>query len=71
MCKQLELASEHEFDLGGTEGLRRKWLVDFSAGKTQLVSIAKTELIQQLNDLLYKRCLEMVIILLIMEQFQK
>ena len=34
---QLELASELEFNLQDTVGWGRKWLVDFSAGKTQLV----------------------------------
>ena len=37
MCQQLELASELESDLQGTVDWGRKWLVDFNAGKTQLV----------------------------------
>ena len=35
---ELELASELESDLRHTVGWGKKWLVDFSAGKTQLVS---------------------------------
>ena len=35
---QLELASELESDLQDTVDWGRKWLVDFNAGKTQLVS---------------------------------
>ena len=38
LWQQLELASELEFDLQDTVNLSKKWLVDFSAGKTQLVS---------------------------------
>ena len=34
----LELASEVESDLQETMDRGRKWLIDFSAGKTQLVS---------------------------------
>ena len=36
--QQLELASELESDLRDTVDWGRKWLVDFNAGKTQLVS---------------------------------
>ena len=35
--KQLELDSELEFDLRDTVDWGNKWLVDFNAGKTQLV----------------------------------
>ena len=35
--QQLELVSELEFDLPDTVDWGRKWLVDFNAGKTQLV----------------------------------
>ena len=38
LWQQLELASEHESDLPDTVDWDKKWLVDFSAGKTQLVS---------------------------------
>ena len=38
LCQQIELASELESDLGDTVDWGRKWLVDFNAGKTQLVS---------------------------------
>ena len=37
LWQQLELASELEFDLRDTVDWGRKWLVDFIAGKTQLV----------------------------------
>ena len=38
LWRQLELASELESDLWGTVDWGGKWLVDFNAGKTQLVS---------------------------------
>ena len=38
LWQQLELASEHESDLRDTVDWDKKWLVDFSAGKTQPVS---------------------------------
>ena len=38
LCQQLELASELESDLRDTVDWGKKWLVDFKAGKTQLVS---------------------------------
>ena len=38
LWQQLELASELESDLRDTLNWGRKWLVDFNAGKTQLVS---------------------------------
>ena len=38
LWQQLELASELESDLWDTVDWGRKWLVDFNAGKTQLVS---------------------------------
>ena len=38
LWQQLELASEIESDLRDTMDWGRKWLVDFNAGKTQLVS---------------------------------
>ena len=37
LWQQLELASELESDLRDTVDWGRKWLVDFSAGQTQLV----------------------------------
>ena len=40
MWHQLELASELEPDLQDTVDWGKKWLVDFNAGKTQLVSFA-------------------------------
>ena len=39
---QLELASELESDLRDTVDWGRKWLVDFNAGKTQLVSFDRS-----------------------------
>ena len=38
MWQQPELASELESDLQDTVDWHKKWLVDFSAGKTQLIS---------------------------------
>ena len=38
LWQQLELAFELESDLRDTVDWSRKWLVDFNAGKTQLVS---------------------------------
>ena len=38
MWQQLELASELEYDLRDTVDQGRKWLGDFNARKTQLVS---------------------------------
>ena len=38
LWQQLEVASELESDLQDTVDWNKKWLVDFSAGKTQLVS---------------------------------
>ena len=38
LWQQLELASELESDLRDTVDWGRKWLVDFNAGKTELVS---------------------------------
>ena len=37
LWKQLEQASELESDLQDTVNWGKKWLVDFNAGKTQLV----------------------------------
>ena len=41
LWQQLELASELESDLRDTVDWERKWLFDFNAGKTQLVSFEK------------------------------
>ena len=38
LWQQLELASELESDLQDTVDWGRKWLVDFNAGKTQVIS---------------------------------
>ena len=43
LWQQLELASELESDLRGTVDWGRKWLVDFNAGKTQLVSFDRSK----------------------------
>ena len=42
MWQQLEFASELESDLQDTEDWGRKWLVDFNAGKTQLVPFGQS-----------------------------
>ena len=42
LWQQLELASELESDLPDTVDWDRKWLADFSAGKTQLVSFDRS-----------------------------
>ena len=42
LWQQLELASELESDLQDTVDLGKKWLVNFSAGKTQLVSFDRS-----------------------------
>ena len=42
LWQQLKLASELEFDLRDTVDWGRKWLLDFNAGKTQLVSFDQT-----------------------------
>ena len=42
LWQQLELASELESDLRGTVDWDKKWLVDFNAGKTQLVSFDRS-----------------------------
>ena len=41
MWQQIELASELESDLRDTVDWGRKWLVDFNAGKTQVVSFER------------------------------
>ena len=43
LWQQLELASELESDLRDTVEWGRKWLVDFNAGKTQLVSFDRSK----------------------------
>ena len=43
LWQRLELASELESDLRDTVDWGRKWLVDFNAGKTQLVSFARSK----------------------------
>ena len=42
LWQQLELVSELESDLRDTVDWGKKWLVDFSAGKTQLVSFDRS-----------------------------
>ena len=42
LWQQLELASELESDLQDTVDYTRKWLLDFNAGKTQLVLFARS-----------------------------
>ena len=43
LWQQLELSSELESDLRDTVDRGRKWLVDFNAGKTQLVSFDRSK----------------------------
>ena len=43
LWQQLELASELESDLRDTVDWGRKWLVDFMAGKTQIVSFDQSK----------------------------
>ena len=43
LWQQLEVASELEYDLRDTVDWGRKWLVDFNAGKTQLVLFDRTK----------------------------
>ena len=43
LWQQLELASELESDLQDTMDWGRKWLVDFNAGETQLVSFDRSK----------------------------
>ena len=42
MWQQLELVAELEFDPQDTVDWGRKWLVDFNAGKTHLVSFHRS-----------------------------
>ena len=42
LWQQLELASELKSDLRGTVDWGRRWLVDFSAGKTQMISFDRS-----------------------------
>ena len=42
LWQQLELVSELESDLQDTVDLGRKWLVDFNAGKTQFISLDRS-----------------------------
>ena len=42
LWQQLELASELEYDIRDTMDWGKKWLVDFNAGKTQLVSFDRS-----------------------------
>ena len=44
LWQQLELASELESNLRDTVDWGRKWLVDFNAGKTQLVSFDRSKI---------------------------
>ena len=43
LWQQLKLASELESDLRDTVDWGRKWLVDFNAGKAQLVSVDRSK----------------------------
>ena len=43
LCQQLEMASELESNLQDTVDWGKKWLVDFNAGKTQLVLFDRSD----------------------------
>ena len=47
--QQLELASELESDLRDTVDWGKKWLVDFNAGRTQLVSFDQSNNIDSID----------------------
>ena len=49
LWQQLELASELESDLRDTVDWGKKWLVDFKAGKTQLVSFDRSNKIGSID----------------------
>ena len=49
LWQQLELSSELESDLWDTVDWGRKWLVNFSAGKTQLVSFDQSNNVGAIN----------------------
>ena len=42
--QQLEMAAELEYDPRGTMGVCRKWLIDFNAGETKLVSLYRSNI---------------------------
>ena len=58
LWQQLELASELESDLRDTVDWGRKWLVDFNAGKTQLVSFERSNKTGAINVKIYGSVLE-------------
>ena len=55
MWQQLELASELESDLRDTVDWSRKWLVDFNAGKTQLVAFDRSNSTGSIDGSVLKR----------------
>ena len=44
LWQQLELSSELELDLGDSVDLGNKWLVDFNAGKTSLITLCRLKM---------------------------
>ena len=58
MWQQLELASELESDLQNTVDWGRKWLADFNAGKTQLVSFDRSKNTGTIDVKMYGSVLE-------------
>ena len=58
MWQKLELASELEFDLRDTVDWGKKWLVDFDAGKTQLVSFGQSNNIVSIDVIIDGSVLE-------------
>ena len=58
LWQQLELASELESDLQNTVDWGRKWLADFNAGKTQLVSFDRSKNTGTIDVKMYGSVLE-------------
>ena len=58
LWQQLELASELESDLRDTVDWGKKWLVDFNAGKTQLVSFDRSNNIGSIDVKMGRSILE-------------
>ena len=58
LWKELELASELESDLWDTLDWSKKWLIDFNAKKTQVVSLDWSNNNGSINVKMYKSFLE-------------
>ena len=55
LWQQLELPSELESDIRDTADWSRKWLVDFNAGKTQLVAFDRSNSTGSIDGSVVKR----------------